>query len=171
MTIIIVIYIQRRKCTYCGGDIEDSLMMMTMTMKMTMTMAITMMMTMMMMTMIMRMCSKEEVHILRWRYWGQLHNSRHPRCHFPISSWYALDYNDHDDAGHDDQDDLDDSHDCLQKSILAAIFLFPVGMCPKVAKSQSQKRKENTQFSMYKCNLQMWKIQTWFNFPIKISTN
>ena len=31
---------------------------------------------------------KEEVHILRRRYRGQLHNPRHPRRHFPLSNWY-----------------------------------------------------------------------------------
>ena len=32
-------------------------------------------------------CCQEEVHILRWGYWGQLHNSRNPRCRLPLPNW------------------------------------------------------------------------------------
>ena len=32
-------------------------------------------------------CCQEEVHILRWRYRGQLHNSRNPRCRLPLPNW------------------------------------------------------------------------------------
>ena len=48
-----------------------------------------MMMTMILMVMMMMMiiCCQEEVHILRWRYWGQLHNSRNPRCRLPLPNW------------------------------------------------------------------------------------
>ena len=39
---------------------------------------------------------KEEVHILRRRYRGQLHNPRHPRRHIPLSNRYqTIAYYDH----------------------------------------------------------------------------
>ena len=33
---------------------------------------------------------KEEVHILRRRHWGQLHNSWHPCCRVSLSNWWVL---------------------------------------------------------------------------------